>query len=245
MQCKKERRGCFETTPNTFNFNCSIHHSSDSLCLPERLGPSNLLGRCDYYCGRNYNDEMKNEDKVILDLCGGTGAWSKPYKDAGYDVIIITLPDDVRLFRLYIAKVNFLGRVYGILAAPPCCHLSGSGARWWKEKGTESLLEALSIADACLRYVALCQPTFWALENPVGRLSHYYGKPKMYFNPCDYGDPYTKKTCLWGEFNIPKKNPVKPEKKNRIHYCPPGPKRAEIRSITPLGFAKAFFESNK
>ena len=26
------------------------------------------------------------QDKIILDLCGGTGAWSKPYKDAGYDV---------------------------------------------------------------------------------------------------------------------------------------------------------------
>ena len=24
-----------------------------------------------------------NSDKVILDLCGGTGSWSKPYKDAG------------------------------------------------------------------------------------------------------------------------------------------------------------------
>jgi len=31
--------------------------------------------------------------KIILDLCGGTGAWSKPYKEAGYDVRLITLPD--------------------------------------------------------------------------------------------------------------------------------------------------------
>ena len=42
---------------------------------------------------------MSTKDKIILDLCGGTGAWSKPYKDAGYDVQIITLPDnDVRLY---------------------------------------------------------------------------------------------------------------------------------------------------
>ena len=39
------------------------------------------------------------EDKIILDLCGGTGAWSKPYKDAGYKVINVTLPEfDVRTF---------------------------------------------------------------------------------------------------------------------------------------------------
>ena len=32
-----------------------------------------------------------NKSKIILDLCGGSGAWSKPYKDAGYDVRIIDL----------------------------------------------------------------------------------------------------------------------------------------------------------
>ena len=30
---------------------------------------------------------MKN--KIILDLCGGTGAWSAPYKNHGYDVRLI------------------------------------------------------------------------------------------------------------------------------------------------------------
>lgn len=39
-------------------------------------------------------------DKVILDLCGGTGAWSKPYKEAGYDVRVITLPKhDIRTYK--------------------------------------------------------------------------------------------------------------------------------------------------
>ena len=31
--------------------------------------------------------------KIILDLCGGTGAWSKKYKEVGYKVINVTLPD--------------------------------------------------------------------------------------------------------------------------------------------------------
>lgn len=30
--------------------------------------------------------KKENSDKIILDLCGGTGAWSKPYKDAGYEM---------------------------------------------------------------------------------------------------------------------------------------------------------------
>jgi hypothetical protein len=177
--------------------------------------------------------------KIILDLCGGTGAWSKPYKDAHYDVRLITLPGhDVRL---YMPPRG----VYGILAAPPCTHLAVSGARWWKKKGQKALLEALSIVDACLRIVLVTEPVFWALENPVGRLVHYLGPPKMYFNPCDYGDPYTKKTCLWGSFNEPIQNPVRPVEKSPIHYMPPSPKRPELRSITPPSFARAFFEANR
>ncbi|HBW7526038.1 TPA: dcm methylase, partial [Klebsiella pneumoniae] len=31
---------------------------------------------------------------------------------------------------------------------------------------------------------------------------------------------------------------------NRIHECPPSDERANIRSATPLGFAKAVFLSN-
>lgn len=59
-----------------------------------------------------------NSDKIILDLCGGTGSWSRPYVDAGYDVRVITLPEyDVRTYK----PPEF---VYGILAAPPCTEFS-------------------------------------------------------------------------------------------------------------------------
>ena len=34
-----------------------------------------------------------NSEKIILDLCGGTGSWSAPYKANGYDVRVITLPE--------------------------------------------------------------------------------------------------------------------------------------------------------
>ncbi len=71
---------------------------------------------------------MANEDKIILDLCGGTGAWSKPYKDNGYNVINVTLPEyDVRTYEPP-------DNVYGILAAPPCTDFAASGARWWLRK---------------------------------------------------------------------------------------------------------------
>lgn len=177
---------------------------------------------------------------IILDLCGGTGSWSRPYSEAGYDVRLITLPDiDVRLFKFPTENI------YGILAAVPCTEFAVSGARWWAAKGDAALLEGLSVADACLRIIFLTNPKFWVLENPVGRLKHYIGPPKMFFNPCDYGDPYTKKTALWGNFNIPVPTPVEPTEGSKMHRLPPSPERQALRSITPPGFAQAFFEANR
>ena len=148
------------------------------------------------------------ETKIILDLCGGTGAWSKPYRDAGYDVRLVTLPGwDVRWFQ-YVDE-----QVYGILAAVDCTHFAGSGAQYWPEKDADGrTLEGLAIVDACMRIIHVQNPVFWCLENPVGRLRRWIGPPVMTFNPCDYGDPYTKKTCLWGKFNAPVKTPVEPER---------------------------------
>ncbi len=153
-----------------------------------------------------------------------------------YTVQRIDLPDDARLLFWTPQKVH------GILAAPPCTMFASSGARWSRTR--EQMIDALSVVDACLRAVVIYQPKWWALENPVGKLTRYLGKPILYFNPCDYGDPYTKRTALWGQFTPPKKNPVKPVEKSPIHYMPPGPERAAKRSITPAGFAQAFFEAN-
>ena len=174
--------------------------------------------------------------RIILDLCGGSSAWSRPYQEAGYNVRLLTLPTDIRLLH----KMN--EPIHGILAAPPCTVFANSGARWLRTD--VQMIEGLSIVDACLRAVVIYQPAWWALENPVGKLTRYLGKPAMYFDPCDYGDPYTKRTALWGQFTAPKQNPVTPIEKPPIHYMPPGPERAAKRSITPAGFAQAFFEAN-
>jgi len=205
-----------------------------------------------------------NENKIILDLCGGTGSWSKPYTDNGYDVRIIDpqewLEDDygtgdVRLFK------KPKEQIYGILSAPPCTHFSGSGARHWEKKGKEPLLEGLSVVDSCLRIILITKPKFWVLENPVGRLKHYIGDCKCTFQPYQYGDAYSKRTCLWGDFNMPKPTKiVEPEmveftsKKGEIKrmskyyfdaFKLPKNERARLRSMTSPGFAQAFYENNK
>lgn len=181
---------------------------------------------------------------VILDLCGGTGAWSKPYRDAGYDVINVTLPEhDVRTFRIPAKPIH------GILAAPPCTEFAVSGARWWKSKSPDLLEEALEIVDACFRIVRESSPAWWALENPVGRLKRLrygtLGEQRLIFNPCDYGDPWTKKTLVWGNFNLPVKRPVPATEFYGWRKLGGKSERTKrLRSITPPGFAKAFFDAN-
>lgn len=187
-------------------------------------------------------------NKIILDLCGGTGAWSRPYAEAGYDVRIITLPQDVRHY-------NPPGHVHGILAAPPCTEFAASGARWWKTKSPFLLAEAISIADACIDIIDVCSPAWWCLENPIGRLRTLMGDRlgplRLAFDPCDYGDPYTKRTLLWGNFTLPTKHRVEPEgyRKGQPNawYSKVGgrsPRTKKYRSQTPPGFARAFFEAN-
>lgn len=197
--------------------------------------------------------KLFTQDKVILDLCGGTGAWSKPYADAGYDVKVITLPRDIRLFE----KPKY--DVYGILAAPPCSHFASVGIRWWNDKDKDGrTLEGISVMDACMRIITVCRPVFWCLENPKGRMGRFLGQPVMTFHPCEFGDPYRKITCLWGVFKRPIKGPfVEPISArsdesaiDRYIQDVRGlsltvENRAELRSITPRGFARAFFKANQ
>ena len=118
----------------------------------------------------------------------------------------------------------------------------------------------MKLVIACLNIIWECRYdhklAFWCLENPMGYLRQFLGKPVFTFDPCDFGDPYTKKTDLWGYFNIPKKNRVEPEfvdfesgkRMSRMHHktsYESGERRKILRAITPPSFAKAFFEANK
>lgn len=192
---------------------------------------------------------MENKDKIILDLCGGTGSWSRPYLESGYDVRVITLPDnDVRS---YVPPPN----VYGILAAPPCTEFSYAKHFHGKGNYQHNILAGLEIVSACMRIVLSSHPKFWAMENPKGYLRKYLGSPVLTFTPWQYGDCYQKVTDLWGEFNVPV--PLvkeKPEgivkfsllKSREIHPEYFGIlSRTERRAITPKGFSRAFFEANQ
>lgn len=183
--------------------------------------------------------------RIVLDLCGGSGSWSAPYAEAGYDVRVITLPEDVRT---YTPPEDV--PVWGVLAAPPCDQFSL--ARNGHPDQPRDLLRGLEVVSACLRVIAVARPRWWALENPVGLLTTYLGTPRDVWNPHDFGDPWTKRTAIWGEYVIPERGPfVDPLGGGPFcRICDPDERRfawcsnAAHRAITPPGFARAFFAAN-
>jgi hypothetical protein len=204
--------------------------------------------------------------KTILSLYDYTGHWSEPYRRSGYHVIQhdLKLGQDVFTDTLPAAISDAVeGRkLHGILAAIPCTDFAVSGARWWdgKEKkpaehpGLECFYStvdmSIGFALTVLFLVELFNPEWWVAENPVGRLHKLVpemGKPKMYFQPSDFGHPYTKKTALYGNFNTNLiKNPVLPLFGSEMwsKYGGSTPRTKAMRSVTPKGFAEAFFRAN-
>lgn len=157
-----------------------------------------------------------------------------------------------------------LSDIYGILIAAPCTMFSFARTN---AKTPRDFDGAMKIVLSCLEIVWECQKQivsqsqkcpplkFWAFENPNGMLNWFLGKPVFEFNPFDFGDAYKKHTCLWGHFNEPKKKTIKinhklpkfDHMKNKdIHPEFLGKyNRTVRRSITPPGFAKAFFKANQ
>jgi len=182
--------------------------------------------------GESVGSNPTSDANIILDLCGGTGSWSKPFEKAGFLVYNITLPKyNVKNFSIRGNKIIFYGnelielnikQIYGILSAPPCTEFSFARTN---AKRKRNLKEAMNIVKKCLeiiwgcnyylKYDAQKKPhlKFWALENPNGMLKWFLGKPAFEFSPYEFGDNYKKKTQIWGDFNIPeKKNPKKKDK---------------------------------
>lgn len=213
-------------------------------------------------------EQTENSTKIILDLCGGTGSWSKPYKDAGYDVRVITLPlYDVTRWREYPEIIEPLTttdpntQIYGIFAAPPCTQFSFARTT---AKTPRDFIGGMRVVKSCLEIIWAARANnklaFWALENPQGYLRQFLGKPALSFHPYDYGDHYSKQTDIWGYFHMPTKHPVvlTADELHRSHQntrvlptLPDGYKPSvensvqARRAMTPQGFAQSFFKSNR
>jgi hypothetical protein len=81
-----------------------------------------------------------------------------------------------------------------MIAHPPCTYLSRAGARWWKSAERQELAKrahafVLSLWNAPIQRIAI--------ENPIGQLDKKWRVADQKVEPHQFGDPYSKATCLW------------------------------------------------
>jgi hypothetical protein len=130
-----------------------------------------------------------------------------------------------------------------VILHPPCQYIAVSGNKW--HAGTDARKQAIDWTIKLWEQAKLCAPMV-ALENPVGL--KIPGVKPQWVQPWQFGHPETKKTGLWLH-GLPPLVPTDNKKavvdllpdnvKMRLHYLPPSPDRAKIRSTTYLGIADA------
>lgn len=140
-----------------------------------------------------------------------------------------------------------------IVAFPPCTHLAVSGAAWFIEKRKDG--RQRQGIDFFMRFANAKCPKI-AIENPVGIMSSVWRKPDQIIQPYQFGEPFSKKTCLWLKglphlvptFIVNKGETIKfPSGKSMPKWyadafrLPPN-ERAKLRSKTFLGIANAMAE---
>lgn len=197
------------------------------------------------------------KDAAIF-LCSKTANMALPWAEAGVECWCVDVQHSIRRSTKQ-GNINFVWgdartwrppeelNILFVAAFPPCTHVAVSGARDFETKGGNMLRDALETFEAC-RMAAAWSSAPYLVENPVGVLASlpHIGKPDHYFDPCDYGDPWTKKTCLWtgNGFRMPAKNRVEPIEGSKMHLMAPCDDRADARAETPMGFARAVFYAN-
>lgn len=203
--------------------------------------------------------------KLLFSIFDLTGNWSAPYRLNGWIVEQVDIQTGIDFLNYDFNGV--LKRVkpdaIGILFACPCTDYALSGAKHFKRKdldGSTTLSQAIvarckQLYEACVRTGKLL---FWALENPktrIHKLNPWLGKVKQKFHPSDfagyadapYKERYKKETWLFGHFNdLTTKADIPYSDQSPIHRDFGGKsiKTKNARSITPQGFARAFYEAN-
>ena len=199
-------------------------------------------------------------------LCDVSGVMARPWADVGYRCLCIDIQHSIRGDRVdgnttyRWADVRSLVRedlpddIAFAAAFPPSTHGAVCGARDWRRKGLQGCIDWLTTIESCRRILS-CLDCPWMLEQPVVDrvLASRWREPDYTFNPCDFGgypggeqDAYTKKTNLWtgGGFVMPEPRRIEPSDGSRMWLMTPGKERANLRSQTPAGFARAVFEAN-
>ena len=142
--------------------------------------------------------------KRILIACEFSGIVREAFKKKGWDAWSCDLlPTEIPGNHIKDDILNHLDDGWDMMVAhPPCTHLANSGARWFKYKQKEQLESIDFFMD-----LVDCNIPKICIENPIGIMSTWYGKPDQIIQPWQFGHGETKATCLWLR-RLPKLKPT-------------------------------------
>ncbi len=138
-----------------------------------------------------------------LELCSGTGSFSKVAKEMGYDT---TTVDKERKFKpdiccdiKYFDPTSFINKIDILWMSPPCTEFSLS-----KSTQHRDFDKGLELVNRCVELMNIIKPKWFIFENPVGflnKLEVLNCFPQYKVSYCKYGFDYRKNTHIWT--NIP------------------------------------------
>lgn len=201
---------------------------------------------------------------LLISLYDRTGHWSQPYfEQRDWSIIRIDIQNGYDIMKwdfINTVNPNHYQKII-VLAAQPCDMYATSGAKHFAGKDKDGRTEEhQNLVRKTREVIFYFNPFAWAIENPRTRIHKLNGwvgqRPKFIFNPCDFAgwnpdnpdeDRFNKETWLFGKFNDPVKKRLEPFEKEYPGFKNLGGKSIETknaRSVTPLGFAYAFYDAN-
>jgi hypothetical protein len=188
----------------------------------------------------------------VLIACEFSGTIRQAFEDRGHDAWSCDIVPAIDGKKHY--RANVFSVIYNdwdlIIAHPPCTYLSKVQAihydynKWPLE--TERRTRKRDQAIECIRM---------AIENPIPLkvVTEKVGMYDQIIQPYQFGDPFTKSTCLWLR-GLPRLVPTELVEKGEMvrtkngtnakwyHHLAPGENRGRKRSITFPGIARAMAE---
>lgn len=147
---------------------------------------------------------MINYNNSILIACEKSQIVCKAFRDAGYNAYSCDiLPGDINNEWHLLGDVNKWIKCpwRAIIAFPPCTYVSAAATHLiygsdHKLKNYERIRQGFIAKDLFLKfYHNKCK--FIAIENPRNCLIFGYPTNRYYWNPCEYGHNYSKKSYFW------------------------------------------------